>query len=131
MSESKNHFAFELLVLLCCISFQNVSGIKIKLTRNESGDYFTNPYSTSADDDGNNFCLSTNAICFKDHPRTGDKCRYCKCDKVKTFNETSLRCASIQDFGQGMVEKTLCGNKYLSPVVDIYLDRKDFLVVRK
>ena len=82
-----------------------MSGIKIKLTRNESGDYFTNPYSISADDDGDKFCLSTNAICFEDYPKIGDKCRYCKCNKVKTFNETSLRCASIQDFGQGIENK--------------------------
>ena len=104
MSESRNHFVFELLVLLCCISFQDVSGIQIKLTRDEKGDYFTNPYSTTPS--ASKFCDLTNARCFNDDRRGHNaQCSHCKCNVTtfKTFNEINLRCAPIQDFGQGMV----------------------------
>ena len=104
MSESRNHhFVFELLVLLCCISFQNVSGIQMKLTRRQNGDFFTNPYERIPYNF--NFCISTNATCsFQARPDVNNKCRYCRCNATKaTLNETNLRCGSIQDFGQGMV----------------------------
>ena len=107
MLESKNHIVFGFLVLLYYISFQNVSGIQIELTRLQNGDRFDNPYATSPD--ASSFCDKTNAIC---KGRPNNQCRYCKCNKVKTFNETSLRCAPNQNFGQGMVETKLCENKH-------------------
>ena len=105
MSESRNHFVFELLVLLCYISFQNVSGIEVELKRHETGDYFENPYVTSPE--YVDFCHSANASPrrLKCPKRRGPgKCRYCKCNKMKTFNETSSRCVSFQDFEQGTLE---------------------------
>ena len=105
MPKSRNHFVFEFLVLLCCISFRNVSGIKILLTRDKGGDYFTNPYNDQ-------FCDSTNAECSKKYSKGDGQCSYCKCNRMnKTFNETSLRCVAIQDFGKGMVESMVCENK--------------------
>ena len=106
MSESRNHFFFELLVLLCCISFQDVSGTQMKLIRDKKGDYFTNPYSTTPS--ASKFCDLRNATCFNEGRRGNNaQCSHCKCNVVtfKTFNKTSLRCAPIQDFGQGMVAK--------------------------
>ena len=118
MSESKNYFIFGFLVLLCCISIQNISGIQIELTRDEEGDYFTNPY--------NDQCSRfTNAKCFDNDPDKDDQCGYCKCDKMnkKTFNETSLLCEAIRRSGKGVVEKMVCENKSVlstSPIVDVF-----------
>ena len=98
MSESRN--VFEFLVLLCCILFQNVSGITVELTRHRNGDYFNNP------NEDFNFCHSANAICSDKHrPAKKDECSYCKCNTNEaTFNET--HCVSFQHLQGGMVEKS-------------------------
>lgn len=106
MPESRIQFAFKLLVLLSCFPFQNVSGITVKLTRDEDGDYFESPNKDLI------FCPSMNAIC-SDKDGTAqpqqDECSHCKCKKdAATFNET--HCMSFQDLQGGMVEKKLCEN---------------------
>ena len=90
MSVSRNYI-FQLW-LFCFISFQNVSGIQINLTRTQAGDYFSNPY-----DDGK-FCLLTNSMCYKNLPENGEKCHYCKCNESeRTFDVTNLRCVPNED----------------------------------
>ena len=102
MSKVGNHFPFQLWLWFCFITYQNVSGLQLDLTRFQTGDYFNNPYATSCDDDDDEFCDATNSFCFRNHPNQGNECCYCKCNSLySTFGLTTQRCAPNSDFRPG------------------------------
>lgn len=91
---------FLLHYLVCCIS-----GIEIDVTRQQSGDFFTNPYARSCQDNhvDNSFCRIANSSCYLDgRPRGGDKCCLCRCGILQsTFELRNLRCALNKDIRKG------------------------------